>query len=357
MFPANIQEFLTSLPRPPRLGRNASKGTAMEAYTAHNILTVPEDQPILSRLDHTLIPRLTQFISSVVVDFDIGDVSCQSMLQGLQLMRACRIEGENNVSLYGEYSTRAIDPIVHAIAEAAHIDGEFTLHREPVTDLVWPQKCSCFTFTLVGQDDAVKEQDIRVCSDEDTAYSSLLSRAEELSQSIRLDVTRKQEGAAAMAINLASQMITSRVEYGFFFLRLARSTDMSRPGHILLLSPAFRLSGEPLVHPDSNKTLTPFQVNIQPQPFLAIVVAMIFSKLLPGRRVADPPPDLLRPQLSESIQDTDVGQKEPKGNEEDDHGEDQADQSDLPAVPLQIATNAMILQHPWLRSTDIHRIS
>ncbi|KAK0449541.1 uncharacterized protein EV420DRAFT_1766945 [Desarmillaria tabescens] len=309
MAPANIQEFLTFLPGSPRLGRNPSTRSTTEAYTAHNILMTPEDQPILSRLDHTLIPRLKEFISSAVVDFDIGDVSCQPMQQGLQLMQACRIEGENYMSLY----------------------GEFTLHREPVTDLVWPQKCGCFTFTLVGQNDAVEEQDIRVCSDEDTVYSSLLSKAEELSQSIRLDVTRKQEGAAAMAINLALQMITSRVEYGFFscgFIAIAaqlvRSTDVSRLGYILLLSPAFRLS---------------------------IVVAMTFSKLLPGRHIANPPPDLLRPWLLEGIQYAEEGQE---GDEEDSHGRDEADPSDLLAVSLQVATNAMVLQHPWLRSSDIH---
>ncbi|PBK86524.1 hypothetical protein ARMGADRAFT_1017221 [Armillaria gallica] len=97
-------------------------------------------------------------------------------------------------------------------------------------------------------------------------------------------------------------MITSRVEYGFLFggfiaiaAQLVRSTDVSRPGHMLLLSPTFKLSTVPLVHPIPKKALSQFQANIQTEPFLAIVVAMILSNLIPDCSVAPPPYDLLEP--------------------------------------------------------------
>ncbi|PBK86541.1 hypothetical protein ARMGADRAFT_1017240, partial [Armillaria gallica] len=97
-------------------------------------------------------------------------------------------------------------------------------------------------------------------------------------------------------------MITSRVEYGFFFggfnaiaAQLLRSTDVSCPGHILLLSPTFKLSTAPLVHPIPKKALSQFQANIQTEPFLAIVAAMILSNLIPGCSVTPPPSNLLQP--------------------------------------------------------------
>ncbi|KAK0212263.1 hypothetical protein DFS33DRAFT_1449207 [Desarmillaria ectypa] len=45
-----------------------------------------------------------------------------------------------------------------------------------------------------------------------------------------------------------------------------------------------------------------------------------------------------------------------EGDEDDSHVGDEADQSNIPAVPLQFATNTIILQHPWLQFSDIHCI-
>ncbi|KAK0470370.1 uncharacterized protein EV420DRAFT_110267 [Desarmillaria tabescens] len=359
IFPSNIQDFLTFLPIAPQPGPDPWIETSTTAYTAHNILTPPADRPLLSRPDPNFVPRLTEFLNSRVAELGISDVSCQSMLQGLELMRILELEDENTVNEYGEYVTRAIDPIVRTIANAANLGGRFNLLRGHVKKFEYSSK-SDFTITFVRKNEQGIER-TATCSDEDLAYSVLLSKAEELSRPICLDATKRQEGAAAMAVKLALQMITSRVEYGFLFggfiaiaAQLVRSTDVSRPGHILLLSPAFKLFRAPLVHPDPNKALNQFQANIQPQPFLAIVVAMIISKLIPGRRVADPPSNLLRPQLLETIQDAEEGEQ---GDEEGGHDGDEVYQSGLPNVLLQVSTNTMTLQHPWLRSSDIHRIS
>ncbi|KAG7449952.1 uncharacterized protein BT62DRAFT_928727 [Guyanagaster necrorhizus] len=123
--PTNIQEFLTFLPNPPRITQDPSTSTI--TYTAHNILTPSEGQPILSRLDPTLIPILTEFITSVVADLHIG----QSMHQALQLMRISELQDENNVNLYGEFTITTIEPVVHAIVDAAHLEDLFTLFRLP----------------------------------------------------------------------------------------------------------------------------------------------------------------------------------------------------------------------------------
>ncbi|SJK98200.1 uncharacterized protein ARMOST_01461 [Armillaria ostoyae] len=354
IFPTNVREFLTFLPIAPQQGPRPSTGTTTTDYSAKDILIPPTDQPILSRLDVTLIPRLTDFLTSRAGESGIGDVSCQSMLDGLDNMRLSELQDESSVSLYGEYATRVIEPVVRAIASAAGLSGRIKLSRTPVKDFACSQKGN-FTMTLIRESDGIER--LPTCSDEDKAFSVLFSKAEALSRSIRLDVTTKQTGAAAMAVKLALQMITSRVEYGFFFggfiaiaAQLVRSTDVSRPGHILLLSPTFKLSTAPLVHPIPKKALSQFQANIQTEPFLAIVVAMILPNLIPDCSVAPPPSNLLQPpQRLETIQDPEEGQE---GDADGGHGRDK-DQSDL---PIQVATNAMILHHPYLRSSDIHRI-
>ncbi|KAK0241061.1 hypothetical protein EDD85DRAFT_387893 [Armillaria nabsnona] len=209
--PANVREFLTFFPIAPQHGPCPLTGTATADHSAKDILTPPMDQPILSRLDVTLIPRLTEFLTSRVGESGIGHLSCQSMLDGLDNMRLSELQDESSESLYGEYATRVIEPIVQAIAGAASLNDRIKLSRTPVKDLAFSQKGS-FTMTLIRENDGIER--LPTCSDEDKAFSVLFSKAES-SQSV--DATTKQTGAAAMAVKLALQMITSRVEYGFFF--------------------------------------------------------------------------------------------------------------------------------------------
>lgn len=104
------------------------------------------------------------------------------------------------------------------------------------------------------------------------------------------------------------------------------SQIISSSGYILF---AFELSTAPLAHLNPN---TRFEAGIQTEPFLAIVVAMIFSKFIPGRHVADPPSDLLQSQLLEIIKDA---------AEVDEEGSAEGDQRGIPTVPLQGATDAV----------------
>ncbi|PBK63954.1 hypothetical protein ARMSODRAFT_522267 [Armillaria solidipes] len=157
-----------------------------------------------------------------------------------------------------------------------------------------------------------------------------------------------------MAAKLALQMVAAKAEYGIFFAgyisiaaQLVRSADSSRPGRILLLSLVFKLQSESL--PYYSCPLTQFQANIPTEPFLAILVAML-ANLLPGRSVWRPPTDLL-------LEVPDGDEEEDGSDREEYTDSDAGDEDDIPRLSLQVATNAMSLQHPFLRSRDINRIS
>ncbi len=197
IFPANVQEFLTFFPITPQHGPCPLAGMTMVDYSAKDILAPPMDQPILSRLDVTLVPRLRDFLTSRVGESGIGDLSCQLMLDGLDNMRLSELQDESSISLYGKYATRVIEPIIQAITGAAGLNGRIKLSCMPVKDLVFSQKGN-FTMMLIQENDGIEH--LPTCSDKDKAFLVLLSKAEALSGSIRLDATTKQTGAATMAI-------------------------------------------------------------------------------------------------------------------------------------------------------------
>ncbi|KAK0447177.1 hypothetical protein EV421DRAFT_187600 [Armillaria borealis] len=151
-----------------------------------------------------------------------------------------------------------------------------------------------------------------------------------------------------MAIQLALQMATAPAEFGLLFA-----------GYIAIAAQlVFKLQIEALPVPRGVKELTPFQANIEPEPFLAILAAMLCAKLIPSRSVKSPPAALSEPLLLEPILDTDEAEEGDggvSGNEED-AGGDEAEPSGIPACSIQVTTNAMVLQHPWLNCSDIHRI-
>ena len=100
---------------------------------------------------------------------------------------------------------------------------------------------------------------------------------------------------------------------------VVKSADPSRSGLTLLLSPTFKLHNKPLPIPKTGERLTPFQTNILPEPFLAILVAMLCANLLPGRSVTMPPAAFLEPQQLNMIPDID---------------EDEEDEEDEATAPL-----------------------
>ncbi len=56
---------------------------------------------------------------------------------------------------------------------------------------------------LLWHENGLRTESIIVRSDKDEAYSVLLSKAEELSQSFSLDATKKQTGAKAMTAKVS----------------------------------------------------------------------------------------------------------------------------------------------------------
>ncbi|PBK63953.1 hypothetical protein ARMSODRAFT_1023587 [Armillaria solidipes] len=350
--PANIQELLTYFPARPQLHPEAIYSTSTAAYCPRSFFP-PEKRPLCCRPYPELLLELKKFIGGVVNDLGIGGVSCQSMQRDLQRMSDMYLWTEAEVSLHGGHVISAVELVVQAISEAASLPGRTNvLHESAVHS--WQR--DDFNITVQRkwlEDGHVRKQRILVCSEGDKAYSVLLSKAEDFSRSLRLDATKEQTGAKAMAVRLALQMANAGADYGFFFggfiaiaAQLVHSIDPSHPGTILLLSPAFKLQNETL--PDLHR-LTPFQANIPTEPFLAIVVAILCSNIFPQHSIKSPPRDLCLPL---TIPDEDAAKNEVGDNEENTSGE-----SDIPIIALQVATNAMILQHPWLRSSDIHRIS
>ncbi|KAK0229979.1 hypothetical protein EDD85DRAFT_957105 [Armillaria nabsnona] len=291
-----------------------------------------------------------KFIGGVVNDLGIGGVSCQSMQRDLQRMSYMYFQTEAEVSLYGGHVISAVEPVVQAIAEADGLPGRTDVLYEPAVHS-WQR--GDFNITVQRkwlEDGRVRQQRVLVCSEGDKAYSVLLSKAEDFSRPLRLDATKEQTGTKAMAVRLALQMANAGADYGFSSVDSLPSQHSSASlssslGTILLLSPVFKLQNETL--PDPHR-LTPFQANIPTEPFLAIIVAILCSNMFPQHRIKSPSRDLCLPL---TIPDEDATKNEVGHNEENTSGE-----SDMPIIGLQVATNAMILQHPWLCSSDIHCI-
>ncbi|KAK0478000.1 kinase-like domain-containing protein [Armillaria luteobubalina] len=210
---------------------------------------------------------------------------------------------------------------------------------------------------IVGRGTETEDGDLelvplKACSDEDKAYWVLLSKTEALSRSYSLDASQKQTGAKAMIVKLALQMAVAGAEFGFFFVK---STDLSRPGLTLLLSPAFKLQNKPLPIPKTEEQLPSFQTNILPEPFLAILVAMLCANLVPGHSVKSPPAAFLESLRLKTIPDVDEDDESDSNNDRG-TGENRDEQSGIPACSLQVRTSAMMLRHPWLDCSDVHRI-
>ncbi|KAF8972295.1 hypothetical protein BDZ97DRAFT_1019956 [Flammula alnicola] len=281
--PANIEEFLTFLPKRPKLHPDAKNKTSTADYSARDILP-PEYRYISCQPYPDLVPNLKNFIGGVVNDLRIGSVSCQPRQDALDSMAMSSFRAEGDVSQYGSDVTTAVRPVVAAIATAARFAGPIYVLHDSVEETVYAQRGG-FNITVVRrrtetEDSRTKSVPIQVCSDADKAYSVLLSKAKALSGSFSLDAAQKQTGAKAMVVKLALQMVTAKAEYGFFFggflaiaAQLVHSTDPSRPGMMLLLSPAFKLQKETLPVPNTRKQLTPFQAGIQPSrslPYLSL---------------------------------------------------------------------------------------
>ncbi|KAK0229206.1 hypothetical protein EDD85DRAFT_139180 [Armillaria nabsnona] len=360
--PANIRELLTFLPARPPLHPDARYSTSTAIYSAQNFAP-PQKRPLCCRPYPEKLPELKNFFGGVVNDLGIGDISCQSMQGNLQHMSEMSFMSEADVSLYGGRIVSAIDPIVQAIAKAAGLPGRTSVLCEAVGRTAYSQRGD-FNITVRRrwpEDGQVRQQRVLVCSDEDNAYSVLLSKAKDFSRPLKLDATKEQTNAKAMAVKLALQMVTAGADWfflcGFIAIvaQLVQSIDPSHPGTILLLSPVFKLQNETL--PDSHRTkrLTPFQANIPTEPFIAIIVAMLRSNMFPQHGIKSPPHDLCQPLTLDTIPDADETESDVEGAV--DHEENTGGSSDIPTIDLQVATNAMIMYHPWLNSSDIHRIS
>ncbi|KAK0229978.1 hypothetical protein EDD85DRAFT_126609 [Armillaria nabsnona] len=362
-----MQELLTFLPERPVLHPLAKYLTSTEIYTALDIVP-PADRFISCQIHPDLLPNLKDFIGGIVNDLELGGVSCQPMQTLLNSMARIPLQNEDNVSEYGGLATRALEPVVQAIGAAAGLAGPIGVQHDAVDDILH-SLTGGFNLVVVQQSETKTGRKswlpIQVCSDEDKVYSVLLSEAETLSRLFVLDATKKQTGAKAMVVKLALQMATAGAEFGLFFAgyiaiaaQLASSTNPTCPGLLLLLSPVFKLQNEALPLPRGVIELTPFQANIQPEPFLAILAAMLCANLIPGRSVKRPPAAVSE-TLRLPILDADEAEEDNSsvGGNEENAGGDGAEPSGIPPCSIQVITNAMILRHPWLNCSDIRRIS
>ncbi len=112
----------------------------------------------------------------------------------------------------------------------------------------------------------------------------------------------------------------------FHGLFLVQSTDVFCLGHILILSPASKISMALLWHPDLTKHSR--SLRLRPNQTISRRRCYEFSKFIPEIPIAHPPSDLL-----EAIRDA---------VKVDEEGWPGGDQGDIPVVPLQVATNAVI---------------
>ncbi|KAK0493339.1 hypothetical protein EDD18DRAFT_1179626 [Armillaria luteobubalina] len=325
--PTNIHELLNFLPIRPKLR--------------------PEQRPLCCRPCPEMLPELKNFLGGVVNNLGIGDISCQPMQAGLEDMGWMSFFNEVGMDLYCRSILVAIRPIVQAIAEAAGLPGRTGVLCDSFGQTVYSQPGD-FNIAVEHrwlENGQVRKQRVLVCSNEVEAYSVLLSTAEDFSRPLKLDATKEQTHAKAMAVRLALQMVTAGADYGFIFggfiaivARLVHSTDPSNPGTILLFSPAFKLQNETLPDPHPTKPLAPFQANIPTEPFLAILIVILCSNILPQHRINSPLHDLCQPLTLGTIPDAD--QTEDNVGCTADNEEDTGGTSDLPIIDLQVATNA-----------------
>ncbi|KAK0184419.1 hypothetical protein F5146DRAFT_1145582 [Armillaria mellea] len=333
--PTNIRELPTFFPDQPILHSEAKSSTSTADYTARDP-PPPQYRFISSRPYLDLLLNLKEFISGLVNDLGIGQVSCQSMQNGLDAMAMVSFRDEKQ-----------------AIAAAAGLAGRIRVNRVPVA-VPEHSQIGDYTF-IVGQQQKTEDGHVEFVP------------AEALTGSFCLDAAQKQTGTKAVIVKLALQMAVADAEFGLFFggyiviaAQLVKSADPSRPGLTLLLSPTFKLQSKPLPIPTTEERLTPFQTNIPPEPFLAILIAMLCANLLPGCSVTSPPAAFLEPRLLNAIPDVmedEEDDDESNRNNDRDTGEDRDKRSSIPAYSLQIRTNAMMLRHPWLNCSDIHHIA
>ncbi|KAF8972300.1 hypothetical protein BDZ97DRAFT_1020038 [Flammula alnicola] len=207
--PANIEEFLTFLPKRPKLHPEAKNKTSPADYSARDILP-PEYRYISCQPYPDLLPSLKNFIGGVVNDLRIGSVACQPMQRALNSMAMSSFRAKANVSLYGHDVTTAISPVVEAIATAAGFADPVFVRHDAVVETVYAQTGD-FNITVLRETDTEDGRTNRVpmhfCFDQDKAYSVLLEKAEALSGSFSLDATQKQTGAKAMVLKVRSSSI------------------------------------------------------------------------------------------------------------------------------------------------------
>ncbi len=221
--PANIRELLTFLPARPQLHPDARYSTSTAIYSAQNFAP-PQKRPLCCRPYPEMLPKLKNFFGRVVNDLGIGDISCQSMQGNLQHMSEMSFMSEADVSLYGGRIVSAIDPIVQAIAKAAGLPGRTSVLSEAAGRTVYSRRGD-FNITVRRrwpEDGQVQQQRVLVCSDQDEAYSVLLSKAKDFSRPLKLDATKEQTNAKAMAVRVSLHLASN---YGAILHNVARVAD------------------------------------------------------------------------------------------------------------------------------------
>ncbi len=225
--PANIQELLTFFPARPRLHPEAIYSISTAAYYARSFFP-PEKRPLCCRPYPELLLELKKFIGGVVNDLGIGGVSCQSMQRDLQRMSNMYFRTEAEVSLYGGHVISAVEPVVQAIAEAAGLPARTDVLYEPAVHS-WQR--GDFNITVQRkwlEDERVRRQRVLICSEGDKAYLVLLSKAEDFSRPLRLDATKEQTGAIAMAVRVSLRLTHNYVDVSHNVARVADGQCRSR---------------------------------------------------------------------------------------------------------------------------------
>ncbi|KAK0473900.1 hypothetical protein IW261DRAFT_1502130, partial [Armillaria novae-zelandiae] len=152
-----------------------------------------------------MLPELKNFLDGVVTDLGIGDISCQSMRLHLELMSGTSFLGKDHMCLYGSHILSAVGHVVQAIAKAAGLQGLTIVLYRPVGQTIYAQGGHS-NITVEHkwlENGQVRQQTVLVCSEEDEAYSVLLLKAEDLSRPLKLDATKEQTNANAMAVRVS----------------------------------------------------------------------------------------------------------------------------------------------------------
>ncbi|KAK0237571.1 hypothetical protein EDD85DRAFT_789728 [Armillaria nabsnona] len=228
----------------------------------------------------------------------------QAALDGMK-MKILWVQG--SMSSYNKLTTLALNPIVKAIAVATGLKGYLNVNHEAVIETRYNFNISVYKNWV--QDGHIRQESILICSNENKVYFVLLAKAEALSRPFSLDANKKQTGTKAMAVKMQEQNMV------FFFGGLI----------VIATQLTFKLQDKVLPNPwQSYKTLMLFQANIQPKPFLAILLAMVCSNIIPGHSVKSPPATLTWPLQLESIPAAD------EAVEDDKNVSDEAQKSGIP---------------------------